>query len=115
MTKPLQGELFRKFRALLMNIPADVSDEEMGNPPADYVRTIEEIQNCPQECVGSNGNVRSGTESVVDRQGCNRTNDTVSKNYIMESREKKGKKVRMRIYNTDVTKLSYAAVVCKNM
>ena len=67
------------------------------------------------EGVGSNGNVRSGTEGVADRQGGYGTSDTVSKNYVMESREKKGKKVRMRIYDTDVTKLSYAAVVCKNM
>ena len=57
-TKPLQGALFRKFRAEIQGIPATMDDEEMGwdapgpfNVPLKAVDTATGIPS-PQECVG---------------------------------------------------------------
>ena len=57
-TKPLQGAIFRKFRAEMMNIPDDLGMGDMGIYGTGSKRGITwKLQNdtdpgCPQECVG---------------------------------------------------------------
>ena len=57
-TKPLQGELFRKFRAELMNIPEDIDMSQMGWDGTGHPKGVtwklhnETDPACPQECVG---------------------------------------------------------------
>ncbi len=46
-TKPLQGALFRPFRAIIMNIDEQVPDEDLA-----WERELIPIM--PQECVGNN-------------------------------------------------------------
>ena len=56
--KPLQGALFRKFRAEIMNIPDDLDMGEMGMDGKGLKKGITcKLHNytdpiCPQECVG---------------------------------------------------------------
>ena len=58
-TKPLQGELFRRFIAELMNIPEDADITEMGWDGTEVEKGVSwKLQNdldpaCPQECVGN--------------------------------------------------------------
>ena len=55
---PLQGALFRKFRAEIMNIPDDLDMGDMGMDRTGLKRGVmwklhNEIDpGCPQECVG---------------------------------------------------------------
>ena len=57
-TKPLQGSLFRKFRAKIMNIPDDLDTGEMGMDGKGLNNGIkcklnnETDPGFPQECVG---------------------------------------------------------------
>ena len=57
-TKPLQGALFRKFRAEIMNISDDLDMVELGMDRAALKKGvmwklhIETDLRCPQECVG---------------------------------------------------------------
>ena len=68
-TKPLQGVLFRKFRAEIMNIPDDLDMGEMGMDGTDFKKGItcklhkETDHGFPQECVGDCGKV--GREMVL--------------------------------------------------
>ena len=68
-TKPLQGALFRKFRAEIMNIPDDLDMGEMGMDGTGLKKGITcKLHNktdpgCPQECVGGCG--KSGSENGV--------------------------------------------------
>ena len=61
-TKPLQGALFRKFRAEIMNIPDDLDMGEMGMDGKGLKGGITcKLHNktdprFPQECVGDCGN-----------------------------------------------------------
>ena len=84
-TKPLQGALFRKFRAEIMNIPDDLDMGEMGMYGTGLKRGITcKLYNktdpiCPQKCVGgcgktgrkngamecSNIGARKGTDDAV--------------------------------------------------
>ena len=58
-TKPFQGELFRSFRAELMNIPEDADIADMGWDRTDAEKGVPwKLQNeldttYPQECVGN--------------------------------------------------------------
>ena len=60
-TKPLQGALFRKFRAEIMNIPYDLDMGEMGMDGKGLKKGITcKLHNdtdpgIPQECVGDFG------------------------------------------------------------
>ena len=60
-TNPLQGALFRKFRAEIMNIPYYLDMGEMGMYGTGLKRGItcklhnETDPRCPQECVGDCG------------------------------------------------------------
>ena len=60
-TKPLQGALFRKFRAEIMNIPDDLDMGDMGMDGKGLKRGImcklhnETEPKCSQECVGGCG------------------------------------------------------------
>ena len=66
-TKPLQGALFRKFRAEIMNIPDDLYMGEMGMDGKGLKKGImcklhnETEPRCPQECVGDCG--KTGREN----------------------------------------------------
>mmetsp|Transcript_13201 Transcript_13201/g.12816 ORF Transcript_13201/g.12816 Transcript_13201/m.12816 type:complete len:160 (-) Transcript_13201:301-780(-) len=57
-TKPLQGELFREFRAKIMNIPIGISLYDMGWDGVETEKGVtwklheETYPECPQECVG---------------------------------------------------------------
>ena len=57
-TRPLQGEIFRRFRAELMNIPADTGMTEMGWDGTKAKKGVSwKLHNepepaCPRECVG---------------------------------------------------------------
>ena len=57
-TKPLQGELFRKFRAEIMNIPENAIMSDMDWDGIDLPKGVtwklhgETDTDCPQECVG---------------------------------------------------------------
>ena len=59
--KPLQGALFRKFRAEIMNIPNDLDMREMGMDGKGLKRGItcklynQTDPRCSQECVGDYG------------------------------------------------------------
>ena len=65
--KPLQEELFRKFRAKLMNISEDVEMNEMGWDRIETENSVswklhkESDPACPQECVGNYINMEKGT------------------------------------------------------
>jgi len=50
-TKPLQGAKFTKFRRLILNLQDDKQNGGQGD----------EIDTCPQECVGTNGRSHDGT------------------------------------------------------
>ena len=71
-TKPLQGALFRKFRAEIMNIPDNINTEDMGIGGKGIKNGVmwklhnETKPECPQECVGNCDNVsgRNGDENV---------------------------------------------------
>ena len=58
LTKPLQGEMFRKFGAEIMNIPDDLDMGEMDMDGKGLKQGItcklhnETDPRCPQECVG---------------------------------------------------------------
>ena len=58
-TKPLHVEIFRRFRAELMNIPEDADITEMGWDGAEAEKEVSwKLHNkldpaCPQECVGN--------------------------------------------------------------
>ena len=61
-TKPLQGALFRKFRAEIQGIPTTMGDGEMGwdapvpfNVPPEAVDTATDKPR-PQDCVGKDSN-----------------------------------------------------------
>ena len=67
--KPLQGALFRKFRAEIMNIPDDLDMGEMGMDGKVLKKGItcklhnETDPRFPQECVGDHG--KTGREIVL--------------------------------------------------
>ena len=42
-TKPSQEKLLRQFQSMIMNVPLETTDAEMGNPLANTIRTMEEI------------------------------------------------------------------------
>lgn len=54
-TKLLQGLLFRKFRAAIMNCPINLPNE--FNPLVNASKEIK-FASCVQECVGPNGQTR---------------------------------------------------------
>ena len=60
-TRPLQGALFRKFRAKIMNIPDDLDMGKMGmdrkgSKKGSKCKLHNETDHgCPQECVGGCG------------------------------------------------------------
>ena len=62
-TKPLQGEMFRKFRAEIMNITDDLEMDEMGMDGTGSKKGItcnlhnETDRGCQQEFVGDCGKV----------------------------------------------------------
>ncbi len=58
-TKPLQGALFRKFRAIIMNIDEAVPDVDLA-----WERDL--VPSMPQECVGDNIAHVSVTRLIVD-------------------------------------------------
>ena len=63
VTKILQGALFRKFKAEIMNISDGINTEKMGMDHTDMKKgTMWKLHNktdpeCPQECVGDFENV----------------------------------------------------------
>mmetsp|Transcript_3984 Transcript_3984/g.8238 ORF Transcript_3984/g.8238 Transcript_3984/m.8238 type:complete len:85 (-) Transcript_3984:208-462(-) len=57
-TKLLQGALFRRFRAIIMNVNEEV-------PDADLAWERELVDTMPQECVGDNIALVSVTRLVV--------------------------------------------------
>ena len=76
-TKPLQGELFRKFRAELMNIPEDMDMEDMGWDGVDQPKGVtwklhnETDPTSPQDCVG-NYSGPSLDDVVTAHEKCNK-------------------------------------------
>jgi hypothetical protein len=57
-TRPLQGTMFRKFRAEIQGVPIDMWDADVGWDRPCAVNEQEPCKACPspQECVGTNGN-----------------------------------------------------------
>ena len=61
LTKPLQGAMFRNFRAEIMNIPDYLDMRDMGMDGTGLKRGItcklhnNNYPRCPQECVGDCG------------------------------------------------------------
>ena len=102
-TKPLQVELFRKFRAEIMNIPIGMSLYDMGWDGVGTEKGVtwklheETDPECPHECVGKYrgtkgerkdvriGNDRKTGSVLLDRAGIGRikndSEETVRKSY----------------------------------
>ena len=119
-TKPLQGELFRKFRAAIMNVPIEMSDAEMGKVPADIALTRETAKHCPQECVGANDKTRVSIDEDKDdsEQKDERIDDVLGKKDQNSSSVDTARNAivpRSRIYNTGYypvkNRPSYANIV----
>jgi hypothetical protein len=57
-TKPLQGTMFRKFRAEIQGVSIDMCDADVGWDRPCAINEQEPRKACPspQECVGTNGN-----------------------------------------------------------
>jgi hypothetical protein len=54
-TKPLQGALFRKFRAEIQGIPVDIYEAELGWDREENIETIKKTYPSSQESVGLQG------------------------------------------------------------
>ena len=94
-TKPLQGVLFRKFRAEIMNISDDLDMDEMGMDGAGIKKGVmwkihnETDPGFPQECVGDYENLggRDGAEDRSDGR-VGRVRADIYDSVILKKRER---------------------------